>query len=225
MDHTALMTVCPLFSGIEHADLPGMLACLGARRLSAAKGQVILAEGAPACDVGVLLCGSAQLILTDYRGSRTIIQRISAGQPFAETFACSKAASLPVDIVAGEDCEYLLIDCSRILTTCSHACAFHSRIISNLLQLVADTNLALHQRALITAKRTTREKLLTYLLTQAKEAGSASFTIPFDRQGLADYLAVDRSGLCVELSRLKREGMLDYYKNSFRFLTAQKTPT
>lgn len=224
MDQHALLSACPLFSGIENENLPGMLACLGARRLSAEKGQILLAEGSPARAVGVLLLGSVQLILTDYSGSRTIIQNISAGQLFGEAFACSKSALLPVDIVAGEDCEYLLIDCSRILTTCSHACTFHSRIIFNLLQLVADTNLSLHQRALITAKRTTREKLLTYLLTQAKDSGSAAFTIPFDRQGLADYLAVDRSGLCVELSRLKREGVLDYYKNSFRFLTMQKPP-
>ena len=111
-----------------------------------------------------------------------------------------------------------MLDCSRILTSCCNACAFHSRIIFNLLQIVARKNLAMHRKALITAKRTTLEKLMTYLLLQAKEAGRADFSIPFDRQGLADYLEVDRSGLSAEMSKLKKEGVLDYFRSDFRLL-------
>ena len=194
---------CALFDGISSEDLPGMLVCLGARSMRAAKG----------------LSGCVQLIRTDFAGNRTIMLSIGPGQLFAESFACAKAGRLPVDVIASENCEYLLLDCRRIMTTCTHACAFHSRIIFNLLQLVADKNLAMHQRAFITAKRTTREKLMTYLLLQAKEAQSAHFSLPFDRQGLADYLGVDRSGLSAEMSKLKKEGILDYYKSDFRLLS------
>ena len=209
---------CPLFDGISGDDLPGMLHCLGARRMNAGKGSIILAEGMHAKDVGILLSGCVQLIRTDYLGNRTIMANVMPGELFADAFSCSKSGILPVDIVARENCEYLFLDCRRIMTTCSHACAFHSRVIFNLLQIVADKNLALHQRALITAGRSTREKLMTYLLMQAKEAGSADFSIPFDRQGLADYLEVDRSGLSAELSKLKKEGVLDYYRSDFRLL-------
>lgn len=212
------MLCCPLFEGISREDLPGMLDCLGARRMQAPKGSIILAEGTPAKDVGILLSGCAQVVRTDFAGNRTIILSIAPGELFAESFACAKAALLPVDIIAVENCEYLLLDCRRIMTTCTQACSFHSRIIFNLLQITADKNLILHRRALITAGRTTREKLMTYLLLQAKDADSAIFSIPFDRQGLADYLGVDRSGLCAEMSKLKKEGVLDYYKNGFRLL-------
>lgn len=106
--------------------------------------------------------------------------------------------------------------------TYCNACAFHSRVTYNLLQIVAEKNLVLHQRAMITARRTTREKLMTYLLLQAKEAGRAEFSIPFDRQELADYLEVDRSGLSAEMSKLKRQGVLDYYKSDFRLLRMPK---
>lgn len=214
------LSSCPLFEGVAPGDLPGMLSCLSARRLSSAKGQTILHEGSPARDVGVLLSGRAQLIRTDYAGNRTILSSLTPGHLFAESFACSKAETLPVSVVACEDCEYLLLDCRRIMTVCTHACAFHNKIIFNLLQIVAEKNLALHQRAQITGRRTTRDKLMTYLLMQAKEAGSADFSIPFDRQGLADYLEVDRSGLSAELSKLKKEGVLDYYKNDFRLMNA-----
>lgn len=208
----------PLFAGIAPSDLSGMLSCLGANAMRYAKGEVILAEGGPAREVGLLLSGRVQVIRTDYYGNRSIMLNIAPGQLFAESFACVQAEHLPVSVVAVEECEALLLDCRRLLTTCCNACEFHSRIIFNLLQIVAEKNLSLHRKALITAKRTTREKLMTYLLMQAKECGRADFSIPFDRQGLADYLAVDRSGLSAELSKLRQEGVLDYYKSSFRLL-------
>jgi len=182
------------------------------------QGGIILAEGAPAQDVGILIAGQVQLVRTDYYGNRSIMMNIRAGQLFAESFACARAARLPASVVAVEDCEVLLLDCRRVLTSCCNACAFHSRIIFNLLQIVAEKNLALHRKAMITSRRSTRGKLMTYLLLQAKEAGRADFTIPFDRQGLADYLEVDRSGLSAELSKLKKAGVLDYYRSDFRLL-------
>ncbi len=209
---------CPLFDGIAASDLTALLGCLGARHMTYAKGEIIMAEGSPAKDVGILLAGQVQLVRTDYYGNRSIMMNIRPGQLFAESFACASAERLPVSVIAAEDCAALLLDCSRVLTSCCNACAFHSRIIFNLLQIVAKKNLALHRKALITAKRTTREKLMTYLLLQAKETGRADFTIPFDRQGLADYLEVDRSGLSAEMSKLKKEGVLDYYRSDFRLL-------
>ena len=35
---------------------------------------------------------------------------------------------------------------------------------------------------------------------------------------MADYLGADRSALSAELSRMKKEGLIDYQKNSFRLL-------
>ena len=213
---------CPLFEGIAPEELSSMLGCLGARHMTYEKGAMILQEGAPARDVGILISGQVMVIRTDYYGNRSILMSIRPGQLFGESFACSKAETLPVSVLAAEDCEVLLLDCSRVLSTCRNACVFHSRIIFNLLQIVAEKNLSLHRKALITAKRSTREKLMTYLLMQAKEAGRADFTIPFDRQGLADYLEVDRSGLSAELSKLKKEGVLDYFKSDFRLLRIPK---
>ena len=209
---------CRLFDGIAASELGGMLGCLGTRRMVYRKGETILREGEPAKDVGILIAGQVQLVRTDYYGNRSILLNIHPGQLFAESFACARAAQLPVSAVATEDSDVMLLDCRRVLTTCRNACEFHSRIVFNLLQIVAEKNLAMHRKALITARRTTREKLMTYLLMQAKEAGRPDFTIPFDRQALADYLEVDRSGLSAEMSKLKREGLIDYRKSDFRML-------
>ena len=59
---------------------------------------------------------------------------------------------------------------------------------------------------------------MAYLLNQAKLQGSSSFTIPYDRQELADYLEVDRSGLSAEISKLRKERVLESEKNRFVLL-------
>ena len=209
---------CPLFDGINAQDLTGMLGCLGARSIQAKKGQSIFREGDVAIFVGIVLTGSVQLQREDYYGNRSILAHIGPTQLFGESYAFSGAQALPVSVVADEDSEVLLLDSRRIGTCCSNACDFHNRVIYNLLRLVATKNLVLHQKIQITSKRTTREKLMAYLLSQAKVKNSNAFTIPYDRQGLADYLEVDRSGLSAEISKLRKEGIIQGEKNSFHLL-------
>ena len=213
-----ILTSCPLFDGIIPADLTAMLSCLGARKITAPKGQVIFAEGDPAAYVGIVLTGSVHLMREDYYGNRSIMAHIPPGEVFGETYACAGVTALPISIVTDEDSDCLLIDCRRITVSCTNACSFHSRMIYNLLRLVARKNLVFDQKIEITSKRTTRDKLMAYLMTQAKLGGGGEFTIPYDRQALADYLEVDRSGLSAEISKLRREGRLECRKNTFRLL-------
>ena len=162
-----------------------------------------------------MLSGSAQIIQVDYYGNRSILSEVSAPQVFAEAFACAEVGALPVTVIANDPCDIMLIECDHILHTCSNNCGFHQKLIFNLMKDLASKTILFHQRIEITSKRTTREKLLTYLLMQARAAGRDSFDIPFDRQELADYLEVDRSGLSAEISKLRREGILDSNKNHF----------
>ncbi|MBQ9881571.1 MAG: cyclic nucleotide-binding domain-containing protein, partial [Synergistes sp.] len=150
---------CALFNGISDEDLPAMLSCLGARVAEVEKNQIIFEEGSDAKTIGVVLSGSVQLVLDDYYGNRSIVALISPGELFGESFACARVESLPVSMTASADGRVLLLDFSRIVTTCSNACQFHSRMIFNLLRLVAEKNLVFNQKIEITSRRTTREKL------------------------------------------------------------------
>ena len=209
---------CPLFAGIRREDWDGMLACLAPRVVKTKKNQILLSEGDPANYVGIVLAGSVQILKVDYYGNRSIVARAEPGELFGESFACAGAAELPVSVVADTEGAVMLLDCGRITTSCSNACGFHTRMIHNLLRVVALKNLQLNQKIEVTAKRTTRQKLMAYLVSQAKLQGSDSFRIPFDRQELADYLQVERSAMSAELSKLRAEGVLESKKNQFRLL-------
>jgi CRP-like cAMP-binding protein len=206
-----------LFSGIDGTERESLLGCLQAVRRRYKKGEMVFAAGdAPA--VGLLQSGAVQVLAEDPMGNRTIISRMEAGDIFGEALACAGAEKMPFSVEAATDSEVMLIDVKRILGTCPTACPFHSRLIENLMAILARKNILLGSKIRHLSRRTTRDKLLSYLTEQAREAGSRSFSIPFNRQELADYLCVDRSAMSSELSRLRAEGVLDYEKNEFCFL-------
>jgi len=210
-----ILEKCPLFSDINNENLLAMLGCLGASYHEYKKDAPILSEGDPAGIFGIVLTGSVRIIRIDFYGNRTIVANISPTQLFGESFACAGIETLPVNIVASSDCSVLLMDARRITRTCSNSCEFHSRIIFNLLKIVAAKNLVFNQKNEITSQRTTREKLMAYLLSEAKSRGSREFDIPYSRQELADYLEVDRSGLSTEIGKLVREGILSCSRSHF----------
>ena len=109
-------------------------------------------------------------------------------------------------------------DVKRILTTCSSACRFHALVVQNLFFAISEKNRKLVQKLGHMSKRTTREKLISYLSEQAKKQNSGVFTIPFNRQQLADFLSVDRSAMSNELCKMRDEGLLKFDKNKFRLL-------
>lgn len=209
---------CPLFSGITQEEASGMLACLGGRIVEIPKGNPVCLEGDAASFVGVVLAGTVQVVREDYYGNRSVLTVIVPGGLFAEAFACAGVDALPVSVFALQNSTVLLLDCRRILTGCANACAFHTRLIRNLLQGIARKNLTLTQKIRYMSRKTTREKLMEYLTDQAKQQGAAEFVIPYDRQGLADYLGVERSAMSAEIGKLKKSGILDTKGAWFRIL-------
>ena len=212
-----LLTNTPLFRGTTPAEAEAMLACLGTERRRFAKGEFICRAGDLVSDLGLVLSGQVLIQSGDLWGNTTVLDSVGPGQIFAETYACA-GERLMVDVAAAEAAEVLFLPVGRVLQVCPHACAHHSRLIRNLLALSAQKNLALSRKIFHTAPKTIRGRLLAYLSYQAVRSGSRSFTIPFNRQQLADYLNVERSALSNELGKMSREGLLQTERNHFRLL-------
>jgi len=213
-----VLAACPLFEGVSRQDMAAMLQCMQARVVDVPKGGAVFRVDEPAEYVGILLSGGVVVLRDDFDGNRAIQAAMRPGDLFGETFACAGVSRLPVSVEADRPSRVLLIRLKRIIETCPSACGFHNRVLLNLLKVLAAKNLMLNGKLEITSRRTTRDKLLAYLSAQARAAGSDSFVIPFDRQGLADYLGVDRSALSAEIGKLRREGVLESDRSAFRLL-------
>ena len=205
-----------LFSGVAEDEIEAMLDCLSAELRTYQKGSYVLHQGEYLHHITVLVAGSLLIQKDDFWGNRSIVNKISVGEMFGEAYVTPGSEALLNDVIATEDSAIIFFDVHKILTTCSSACRFHAMVIQNLFYAISVKNRGLVQKLGHMSRRTTREKLLSYLSEQAKKQGTSSFEIPFNRQQLADFLSVDRSAMSNELCKLRDEGLLSFERNRFQ---------
>ena len=210
-----MLHAAPLFSGISGEELTAMLSCLAARIDTFPKGARLLRAGDAAEEVGLVLAGSVLIVQEDIWGNRNILSKAGPGQSFAAAYACAPGSVLNVSVVTESPVTLMLLNVKRVLNVCPAACTHHSRIIRNLLGELAEKNLRFSEKLTHMGQRTTRSKLMSYFSAEAQRLGQYEFDIPFSRQQLADYLAVERSGLSLELGKMRGEGLIDFHKNHF----------
>lgn len=202
------LTQTSLFSGISQADLSALLSCLAAVERRYSKGAVILAEGEPTQWMGLVLEGRAIISCADVWGKSSILGFAEPGAVFGEAYACVPGEALLISVCAAEETRVLFLNVGKLLTVCGNACPFHARLIRNLLSISAGKNLQLSRRIFHTTPKSIRGRLQSYFSECAKKSGSLTFTLPFNRQQLADYLGVDRSAMSSELSKMQRDGLI-----------------
>ena len=206
----------PLFRVIEYSDFEKMLNCIEAKTQNYKKDDIILLSGDSVNFIGLILSGGVRVIKEDINGNIMILTELAVSETFGEVFACAGINYSPVTVQASEESEILFINYRKIITACSAACGFHSRLIENMLKLIARKNLMLNQKIEILSKRTTREKLLAFF--DAHRGMEKNFIIPYNREELAQYLCVDRSAMSAELCKMRDEGLLRFNKNVFELL-------
>ena len=210
-----LMRETPMFEGIDTDDLGRMLDCLGATIRTYKKDDYVWIAGDGISNVGVVLEGRVCVLKDDIHGNRRILATIGPKNVFGESLAFSQAGESPVTVQACADAAVLFVDFRRICSVCSNACVFHSRLIRNMLRLIAEKNRVLNEKLDILSMPTTREKIEAYLTNHAQAQGKTTVTIPYDRSALADYLCVNRSALSRELGQMRDEGLIDFHRNVF----------
>jgi CRP-like cAMP-binding protein len=218
----SLLSNTALFRGDTPEEIEAMLKCLGAEERRFQRGETIMRAGVPADAMGMVLSGSVSIESDDVWGNKSVLSAVGPGQVFAETYACVPGVPMMVSAVALADCSILFMNAAKLLQTCPQACSHHVKLIRRLLQISSQKNLSLSHRIFHTAPKSIRGRLLSYLSFQAETQGSYEFTIPFNRQQLADYLSVDRSAMSSELGKMSRDGLIQVDRNHFRLNPAGK---
>ena len=206
-----------LIKGIKTQELSSMLGCLRGVIKKYDKGETVISEGQKLNKFGLLIEGKLQIVQYDYLGNKSVISVIEPKQIFGEAFAyVNKNSSL--DVETTEKSKVLFLDSDKLSTPCEHCCTFHKQLVKNLLFIISNKNVNLTQKIECMSKRTTKEKLLTFLSLESIKNNSKEFTILLDRQALADYLGVERSAMSAELSKLRKDGIIECEKNWFKLL-------
>ena len=214
---TAILTRSPLFRDVDRKEIPSFLTCLHAETKAFGRNTTIFTAGDTA-RMGIVLSGEVRIHTEDLEGRQNVIAVLEPPDLFGEVFALSEAPSTVTAFTDG-GAEVLFFDVTYLTTVCGNACSFHRQFIWNLLNTVARKNVALNHKIQCISRRTTREKVESFLLSYREKTGSSSFTIPFNRSEMADYLCVERSALSAVLSQMQKDRVISFHRNAFRILT------
>ena len=221
-----VLQLCPLFSQIEKKELPHLLSCINAKEKQYQYDEYLWFHEDPVTNLGIVLSGSLEIIKENAAGQKHILDFVSPGQIFGEGIICTHDKLSPVSVVARQTSSILFLPFEKVIRPCGHSCDFHHQLTQNIITILGEKNRILNHKIELLALKGMREKLATYLLYEemklrnniSQNKNSHSFTITPNRNELADYLNVSRASMCRELGRMKEEGLIDYYQNTFKIL-------
>jgi len=220
MNKTAsFISSCFLFRGLEDAiteiDLP--------RPVKYVKGQLIYGETDFRRALGILVSGKAKAMPSS--GSNAVLNVFLPGAVFGAAAVFSGDEVYVSRISAVTDCKVLFLSrTDALLCPCKNVCPEHLTFLKNMITSLAERNKFLMRRLGQVTQHTLREKIASYLSEERTRQKSNSLVIPHNRRELAEYLAVDRSALSAELSKMQKEGLITYEKNRFTLLNAKAFP-
>lgn len=213
-----LLKSSQFFAEIDENDMPTLLKCLKANVKTYHKNNIIFMMDDEIKTIGIVLSGSVLIVKEDVMGNKNILTEITKGQIFGETFVCAGIKKSPVTAETLTGCEVMFVEFNQIVSPCTIACNFHRKLIENMMRVIAQKNIILNQKIEFISKGTTRDKLMLYLKSQAKNNNSNDFSISFSRNELSDFLCVDRSAMSRELCKLRDEKIIKFHKNNFQIL-------
>ena len=201
------MRVSVLFEGLMEPELVWLVENGGVRVQAFKKDQFLIHQGDKAKGVGLVLEGRLHILREDFLGNREILAEVTAGDIFDEVYAILQGEPQSVAVAAASDGQVAFFSTERLLE--------NREVMDNMIKVLARKNLFLTRKMSHLSRKTIREKLISYLSEEGSRQGSADIHIPFNRQQLADYLSVERSALSRELSKMKDEEMIWFYKDHF----------
>lgn len=207
-----------LFKDISMEEYNKLLPCLGARTKAFRTGETICSYDTGTHEIGIIGTGTASVVLYEYSGARTILERLGPQDLFGSMLSYCGQEPGGVSVICGSPCQILFLKATQITSPCANACAHHHQLTRNLLNLIAERALNLSRRVEVLSQRTIREKLMCYFSQQAARLGKTAFSLPFTMVDLADYLSIDRSAMTRELKRMKEDGLVEIDRREVRLL-------
>lgn len=208
----------PLFAGLSEGELARALSLFEGRVEEYKKGDALRAMGMPFLTFGIVLSGTVQVYSPDIDGVPMMMANVGKGESFGESLAYLATEESPVYVTAATPLSVLWLSIAAVRRASAGGDAFALALTERFSSLLATRALAQNDRIQILSKQKIRDRLITFLSQCERRYGSRTFIIPFDRASLAVYLGVNRAALSRELAAMKREGVIDFFRSSFRIL-------
>ena len=217
MENLEFLKKLPIFFDLNDKEITSILIFFNCFEKSFQKNEFIFEIDKKIDKIGIIILGEINIIKEDFWGNRNILNKFKSGEIFGEVFALSKSSS-NIMVEASQDCKILFLDLKNFSINSEKNSEEIIKFLTNIFKISLKKNILFTEKLEHISKKSVREKIISYLSTEAQKNKTNSFLIKFDRQELADYLFVERSALSRELSSMKKEGLIDYKKNHFTLI-------
>lgn len=217
MKNLEFLKKLPIFFDLNDKEITSILTFFNCFEKSFQKNEFIFEIDKKIDKIGIIILGEINIIKEDFWGNRNILNKFKSGEIFGEVFALSKSSS-NIMVEASQDCKILFLDLKNFSINSEKTSEEIIKFLTNIFKISLKKNILFTEKLEHISKKSIREKIISYLSTEAQKNKTNSFLIKFDRQELADYLFVERSALSRELSSMKKEGLIDYKKNHFTLI-------
>lgn len=207
-----------LFKNVDKLGISEMLPCLNPRVTQHKKGENIANSGAPFYGIGIVIEGEIVIAKENIAGNRTILTVLKKGDMFGEMISFSDKKVWPVTVTSQSDSQVIFISPEKVISQCDKICVSHQKLIENMLRIMSKKALMLSRKVDYLSIRSLRGKLCAYLIEQWKMQGTLIFSLPMNRDELADFFNVARPSISRELSKMKEDQLIDFHKASFKIL-------
>ena len=216
--YLSLLSQSDLFRGMSPEDILKMCSCLGCTVAEYRAETPIWLAGYPVERAGIVLEGRVRAEYTTYGGQQVVVAQQTAGRLFGDVLMSSENGESPVDILAAEDSVILFVPFARIMAACpqGNCCQCHDTLRTNLLREISAKFWALQKKIRYLSAESLRGKIALYLLDNTDGGRVPLFDSRCSRDELASLLGVNRSALSRELGRLQQEGVISFFRSSFR---------
>ena len=218
MDYTEKIRKCPLFDGIGDEELNKILQCLSYRITEYKRNDYAVLSDEKLDGVGIVLDGEIAVVKESLNGNSTRVDIFREGEMFGEIIAQCRDDRWPASVQAVTNCMILYIHPEKILNFCDSVCAHHRILLANLVRLISQKAYNLSKKVEYLSLKSIAGKLSKYLMEQYIHSGNATFTLPLNREELAEFLNVSRPSMSRELCRMRDEGILEFYRESVRLI-------
>ena len=176
-------------------------------------GETVFFEGDIIDKFCIVKKGSVRSEKTYLNGEVHIVDLFDEGSVFGLAFALSKSRITALDFVSNEESEIVFVSMHSIRKS-----RFSNEMNTALNYMMADSNIKMGHKIEILAERGLRERMMVYLHVLRTKSGSDTVTIRMSREQMAQYLFVYRSALSNELSKMKKDGIIDFKGSRFTLL-------
>lgn len=215
-----IIVSCGLFAGMSQGEISQLCGCIHAEEVRYEKNEMLWRMGEPVTSCALILSGAVRAETVNAAGVHSLMAYHRAGALVGDVLMATPGGVSPVYVIASEPVTALLLPFHSMMGGCGKNCPHHIRLRENLIAEIARKFWAQRARAGYLAEHSLRRRIALYFSDRCREG--QTFTLGGTREDLADFLCVNRSALSRELSRMKADGILDYYKDTFRILSMEK---